>query len=67
MEPKQLLLIMSAPPHPSSLHDGKLPRRAEGTGLAVGELLAARADDQEVLMRELTPFEELFAAGSGQE
>jgi hypothetical protein len=58
MESKMLLLIVSVSPHPSSLRDSKVPAgRGED-----GRLLAAHADDQEVLMHELTLFEGLLAA-----
>ena len=40
--------------------------RLTRTDLAVGELLAAHADDQEVLMDELTLFDGLDAAAPGK-
>ena len=62
---KLLLLIVSVPPHPSSLRDGKFPRD-EGVDLGVRGFLAAHADDQEVLIHGLTLLEGRFAAVPGK-
>ena len=53
-----LLFLSGHPPHSSSLDDGKFVARRR--------LLAAHADDQEVLTHELTLFEGLLAAGPGK-
>jgi hypothetical protein len=53
--------------HEADLRDGKFPRdEARGIDLAVRGLLAAHADDQQVLTHGLTLFEGLYAAVPGK-
>jgi hypothetical protein len=54
--------------HEADLRDGKFPRdEARGIDLAIRGLLAAHADDQQVLTHGLTLFEGLYAAVPGKE
>src|SRR5213079_3365948 len=52
----------------ADLRDGKFPRdEARGIDLAIRGLLAAHADDQQVLTHGLTLFEGLYAAVPGKD
>src|SRR5438034_1140057 len=54
--------------HEADLRDGKFPRdEARGIDLAIRGLLAAHADDQQVLTHGLTLFEVLYAAVPGKD
>src|SRR5439155_751955 len=54
--------------HEADLRDGKFPRdEARGIDLAIRGLLAAHADDQQVLTHGLTLFEGLYAAVPGKD
>jgi hypothetical protein len=68
MHTKLVLLIVSLPPNPSSLRV-RVWRRdaARGIDLAIRGLLAAHADDQQVLTHGLTLFEGLYAVVPGKD